>query len=77
MEALDRNVTDRWRAVEDEGASGIADATIGLERAEKNGVPVTIRLESVRMDDFMFGLTQTRHSLRLSPWQVTSHTRSS
>ena len=53
------NVTDRWKAVKDEGANGIADATIGLERAEKKGVPATIRLESVRMDDFMFGLTQT------------------
>ena len=51
------NVTDRWKSLKDEGASGISDDTLGLDRAEKKGIPVTVRLESVRMDDVMFGMS--------------------
>jgi hypothetical protein len=53
------NVTDRWKSVKDEGLTGITDGTIGLDKAGKKGVPVTIKLEAVRMDDFMFGLALT------------------
>jgi hypothetical protein len=52
------NVTDRWKAVKDGGFIGISDETIGLERAEKKGIAVSIKVESVRMDSTMFGISQ-------------------
>lgn len=47
---------DHWKMVKDPGFTGIRDATLGLDRNQRKGVPATVTINSAALRSAAFGL---------------------